>query len=851
MQMTLPSSPTSDFTTAGRATSNIPVRIGYRIVELFSDGLYSSPNKAIEELVSNSFDAGAPNVHVLMSPDRTNDDAVIVVVDDGVSMNADGLRQHWLIGESNKRTAGIALPRGRKQIGKFGIGKLATFVLANHLTHLCKIDDKYFAATMDYTRIEQKPGGLQPEQEIKLALRELTEAEAIACMPSICSGEKPGHKAIQLFGSNAAKTWTVAVMSKLKPMAREIRKRHLAWVLRTAMPLRDDFALYLDGDQLMPSKLDAKVVKRWVIGQDLTELPKPAPDDLEVTEDSTVGSLHRFGLTHSSLGRITGYAEIYENLITGQKSDEIGRSNGFFIYVRDRLVNIDDERFGIDPDKLRHGTFARFRAVVHIDRLDQELRSTREAVREGPLTTLARQIVHALFNIARATLQQHDDEAKPGAHTKGRIQQAPGSLTRRPMAGMLRLALSGNISPRYIKFTKVLTSEQQEKYLEDFRTRSEGDEGLVREVRQEYLSSDAGLAIFDVDSGALLINDLHPFVAANRDDYEKAETLPLLAMAEILTEAYLYQAGLKPNQVDEILKARDELLRQFARSARRSASLIAQMLEEASHDKEALERELVAAFDSMGFEAVRIGGSDKPDGVATAHLAASEGRVRRYKVSLEAKSKERDGTKISARGVAVAALARHRKDHGCDHAVVVCQEFQLGKGEELGAVIKEAQANKAETGKTITLVRLRDMARLVRLVPMKGIGLDGLRDLFATCTSPEESQKWIEALDAARPAKAEFKRILETIWALQGEQPDEPIEFGALRFALRRDQKIDLPKQEIMDLCRAVERIAPNYIKIRDEKIELVQRPDKIVEAAGAALQQFPDQEAKRSIFRL
>jgi hypothetical protein len=34
-----------------------------------------------------------------------------------------------------------------------------------------------------------------------------------------------------------------------------------------------------------------------------------------------------------------------------------------------------DGHFGISPDELRHGTFGRFRCVVHIDSLDEELRS--------------------------------------------------------------------------------------------------------------------------------------------------------------------------------------------------------------------------------------------------------------------------------------------------------------------------------------------------------------------------------------------------------------------------------------------------------------------------------------------
>ena len=48
-----------DFANIGKRTDTINVLLSYRIVELFSEGLYSSPNKAIEELVANSFDAGA------------------------------------------------------------------------------------------------------------------------------------------------------------------------------------------------------------------------------------------------------------------------------------------------------------------------------------------------------------------------------------------------------------------------------------------------------------------------------------------------------------------------------------------------------------------------------------------------------------------------------------------------------------------------------------------------------------------------------------------------------------------------------------------------------------------------
>ena len=143
------------FASVGEATGDIEVRLSYRIVELFSEGLYASPNKAVEELVVNSFDAGAQKVHVLLSPNLHDQDATIVVIDDGEGMDPEGLKRHWLIGISNKRDL-PELPRGRRQIGKFGIGKLATYVLANRLTHISKRGTKYYSTSMDYRVIKQR-----------------------------------------------------------------------------------------------------------------------------------------------------------------------------------------------------------------------------------------------------------------------------------------------------------------------------------------------------------------------------------------------------------------------------------------------------------------------------------------------------------------------------------------------------------------------------------------------------------------------------------------------------------------------------------------------------------------------
>ena len=154
--------------TIGNTIDQIPVTISYRIIELFSAGLYSSPNKAFEELVSNSYDAMAKKVSVFV-PQEKNADSVMWVCDNGNSMNPEELKQFWAIGESHKKDI---TESERMPIGKFGIGKLATYILARNLTIICKANDgKYYGTVMDYDRITDTT------EKIQLEEKELSESD--------------------------------------------------------------------------------------------------------------------------------------------------------------------------------------------------------------------------------------------------------------------------------------------------------------------------------------------------------------------------------------------------------------------------------------------------------------------------------------------------------------------------------------------------------------------------------------------------------------------------------------------------------------------------------------------------
>jgi hypothetical protein len=144
------------------SVDHVPVEISYRIIELFSEGLYRSPYKAVEELIVNGYDAMATTVHVLLrGVDRS--DGMIVVIDNGTSMDPDGLKLLWQIGVTNKRSEEFEQrlwdSRKRRPIGKFGIGKLASYVLAKHLAYVTKRDGKFWAIDMDFGKIEETDKG--------------------------------------------------------------------------------------------------------------------------------------------------------------------------------------------------------------------------------------------------------------------------------------------------------------------------------------------------------------------------------------------------------------------------------------------------------------------------------------------------------------------------------------------------------------------------------------------------------------------------------------------------------------------------------------------------------------------
>ena len=326
---------------------------------------------------------------------------------------------------------------------------------------------------------------------------------------------------------------------------------------------------------------------------------------------------------------------------------------------------------------------------------------------------------------------------------------------------------------------------------------------------------------------------------------KKSLPFEMLAMSEVLMEAHLYCMGLEENQIRDALGRRDELLRQFVKStARRTAGMIALALTEARDDKNKLEEEMRAAFEAMGFSnVIRIGGSGKPDGTAEAHLAASEdGTIQRYKVGLEAKS----GQTVSAHRLDVSALARHMKDYDCDHHLVIGNGFATSTGED-SASVRSINSHKEKTEKTITLMHIDDLAKLIRTVSAKRVGgLRRLRVLFRTCTTPEQSKKWVDQISEETPDNWPYREILNAIWDLAIEQPAEAVEYAAIIAELRHfDPPVKMAKEELIACCKAMQVMARGVVFARVNTVEIDRRPDLILEDIRAAVGEYPEEERR------
>lgn len=131
------------------------MKVGSQIIRHLSRGIYSTPAMAIKELISNAFDADAPEVKIETKKGGTS----IIIHDTGTGMDYHDFDENFTyISKSQKHSKDEKTPLGRPMIGRLGIGFLAVSELCNTMiiSSAKKGANTKFIATIDFSKFKDK-----------------------------------------------------------------------------------------------------------------------------------------------------------------------------------------------------------------------------------------------------------------------------------------------------------------------------------------------------------------------------------------------------------------------------------------------------------------------------------------------------------------------------------------------------------------------------------------------------------------------------------------------------------------------------------------------------------------------
>lgn len=800
----------------GKKIDDIDVTISSRIIELFSAGLYSSPNKAFEELICNSYDAFASKVSVYSPDDPTVSNAYIWVCDNGEGLDAGELKQLWKIGESLKRKDKDR-DKKRLQIGQFGIGKLSTYILARKLTYISKKSERYILATMDYNLINDDVNG------IKIDEREVTEEEVRQIANEYI---RPELLNFELFGEKASKTWTISLMTELKPKASEIKLGRLKWLLSTALPLNPGFKLKFNGAEVESSKVKTPIMKRWIIGKEDETLEK-IDGAVSRVEKDTSGE-EKYFVDLQNLKGINGEFILYEDSLVEGKSSNLGRSHGIFLSIRGRLINLDDPLLGMEA--FSHGAFNRTRIIINADELDDNLTSTREAVKDSvPFSQLKEYIKKKFNNEVRKFYFDQEKKRDQEKSVSYRMAQTSYTTSRRPVYNFIQKFFEDKIiNPLLIEKP---TPDKKEQLLGLYERDLETGEQVIEKIEYDYKQIEEPIAKLNLLTKTLWINKSHPYVANYIDSNNNLIPLESMIITEVLTESHLYELSLDEGMINDIIKKRDSTLRQLALSDKMGIPTAAMLLKESLDNATGLEEAVARVLTVLGFEVTPIGGNGEPDGKAEACLGFSEeGKKKGYSLTYDAKSTAKN--KIAAATAHLSGLRRHREKYSADFSLEVAIDYQ-GSTDEMSAISIEAKNEK------VTMLTAKDLIKLLLLTTPKQIGLDKLRELFETCYAPQDVHEWIENIEKLKVEKPPYYELIDIVYELQKTDSEAPV-LSIIRYQLKEKMKKDYSTMQVREWLILLSNLVPGSVTIDGDYVGAQASAQIIKERVHKAINDMP-----------
>lgn len=152
------------------------MKISLNVLEHLGMNLYSNVPAVLSEVIANAWDADASRVSV-----RFDGDA-ISIEDDGVGMTRDEVIDRFLnVGFQRRSAMDSSTPKGRRPMGRKGIGKLSSFSIARAVTVYTGRNGEQTAFRMDADKIRERmevrdqgaydPEELNPVQQVSKGTR--------------------------------------------------------------------------------------------------------------------------------------------------------------------------------------------------------------------------------------------------------------------------------------------------------------------------------------------------------------------------------------------------------------------------------------------------------------------------------------------------------------------------------------------------------------------------------------------------------------------------------------------------------------------------------------------------------
>ena len=696
-------------------------------------------------------------------------------------MDDGGFRQLWRVAESKKDDAS---PSGRAPIGQFGIGKLAAYVLAWKLTHLSRVDNKLLMTSMDFRKVTGRQN--VSTDPVRVSLREVSEATAKASLAEI-EHRDPASWKLMFDEEDRTPTWTAAGLSDFKDLYKKLSIGRLRWVLSAGLPLHTNFKIWVNGKSVESSKENLTEIKAISLGR----------EDDAAARALNLAKNGQGNIKLPGIGAISGIARIYEKQLTTGKSENVGRSNGFFIRVRGRVINLEDELFGIEA--LNHAAWSRFALEVNADGLRNHLLSSREGVRDSEDIRQFRDYLRRIFNQCRTAYEEWNRHSNEQLDIAALLADSPSAHVTEPLFRSVRSTVETGSESFYIAALKDVTEENRSEWLSDYES-AIANAPFNKTKFMDY-GSNAPALCYDPTTRDLVVNSSHPFIDKLTSGNKNRNPAKLFASSEVLLEGQLQDHGVGTATVNSILRDRDRVLRLTSGDAPPTATEVIRLLGVAIQDINALERATGAVFQVLGFEYQRKGGTmPGPDGVLYARLGRHGDTLADYKLVYD--SKQTSHPSVPADKVNLGSLEDFRKQEDADYGFFIATAYHAEM--DSNGKLNRQLANKGDC--RLTLLKVKHLDRLVRVHYQHGVTLTKLRSLFETAHTVPQVEGWIASLEKDLTGQGEVP-LQVLLQALEQEKNDPKATPNIIAVRAKLSTLQDFEPERLIARLKAVESI--------------------------------------------